>query len=253
MDDNEYGYVGDLLAERAELAAEQPVRRDALRTEAIVACMPLAKHIAQRYSGRGESHEELLQVACLGLVQAVDRFDPLRGSAFLSFAVPTITGELRKHFRDRTTTVRTPRRAKELALRLGNAEEQLTQCLGRSPSRAELAADLGVDVREIDEARLVGAASTTVPLDAPARGYDDTATIDLLGREDPGFDLVEDTLELNPALATLPTRERRILALRYFEDLSQSAIAKRTGMSQMHVSRLLRQSIAQLKCQLVSA
>lgn len=121
------------------------------------------------------------------------------------------------------------------------------------PSRAELAADLGVDVCEIDEARLVAAASTTVPLDAPARGYDDTPTIDLLGREDPGFDLVEDTLELNPALATLPARERRILALRYFEDLSQSAIAKRTGMSQMHVSRLLRQSIAQLKGQLVSA
>ncbi|NLG47656.1 SigB/SigF/SigG family RNA polymerase sigma factor [Gordonia sp. (in: high G+C Gram-positive bacteria)] len=253
MKDNEYGFVGDLLAERAELADDDSVRRDALRDEAIIACLPLAQHIAQRYGGRGETYDDLLQVARLGLVHAVDRFDPSLGTDFLSFAVPTVTGEVRRHFRDRTTTVRTPRRAKELALRLGDAEEQLAQRLGRSPTRDELASDLGVEVSAIDRARLVTAASVTIPLDAPARGHEGTPTVDLLGQEDAGFDLVEDTHALKPALATLRARERRILKLRFYEDLSQSAIAQRTGLSQMHVSRLLRQSITHLRCQLVPA
>ncbi|MDR2279718.1 MAG: sigma-70 family RNA polymerase sigma factor, partial [Gordonia sp. (in: high G+C Gram-positive bacteria)] len=156
-------------------------------------------------------------------------------------------------FRDKTAMLRTPRRIKELALRMSEAESRLTHRLRRSPTRAELAAELEVDVADIDEARLAAAASSTVSLDRPAKGYDDTPASDRLGSVDPRYEVVDDTHALRPALARLRDRERRIVGLRYFEDLSQSAIAERTGLSQMHVSRLLRQSIADLRHEMTAA
>ncbi|MEJ9077866.1 SigB/SigF/SigG family RNA polymerase sigma factor [Gordonia malaquae] len=251
MKDNEYNHVSDLLAERDTLNDDDP-RRAALRDRAVVESLPLAQHIAQRFAGRGESHDDLVQVARLGLIQAVDRFQPSRGADFLSFAVPTVMGEVRRHFRDKTAMLRTPRRVKELALRMGIAEAQLTHQLRRSPTRAEFAAELDVDVADIDEARLASAASSTVSLDSPA-GDCDRPSSERIGDVDGRYDVVDDTHALRPALARLRDRERRILGLRYFEDLSQSAIAERTGLSQMHVSRLLRKSIADLREELTAA
>ncbi|QRY61301.1 SigB/SigF/SigG family RNA polymerase sigma factor [Gordonia sp. PDNC005] len=253
MKDHEYDHVSDLLAERENLHENDP-RRVTLRDRAVVESLPLAQHIAQRFGGRGESHDDLVQVARLGLVQAVDRFQPSRGADFLSFAVPTVMGEVRRHFRDKTAMLRTPRRIKELALRMSDAESRLTHRLLRSPTKAELAADLEVDVADIDEARLAAAASSTVSLDRPVSGdQDDRPTVERLGHVDHRYAVVDDTHSLRPALARLRDRERRIIGLRYFEDLSQSAIAERTGLSQMHVSRLLRQSIADLRQELTPA
>ncbi|GAA4668991.1 SigB/SigF/SigG family RNA polymerase sigma factor [Gordonia humi] len=250
MKDNEYEHVTQLLGERAALPDDDP-RRARLRDEAVLESLPLAQHIARRFSGRGENHDDLLQVARLGLVHACDRFQPARGSDFLSFAVPTVMGEVRRHFRDRTTMLRAPRRTKEMSLRVADTEGRLTHRLRRSPTRAELAVELQTDVTEIDEARRAAAASVTVSLDRPVSGTDDRSTVDLFGAVDPSYDVVDDTQALRPALARLRPRERRILGLRFYEDLSQSAIARRTGLSQMHVSRLLRQSIAELRHELL--
>ncbi|WP_375003957.1 SigB/SigF/SigG family RNA polymerase sigma factor [Gordonia sp. PS3] len=251
MTDDGYDHVRDLLAQREALPAGDPSRK-CLRDEAVVASLPLAQHIAQRFGGRGEFHDDLVQVARLGLVQAVDRYAPSRGSDFLSFAVPTVMGEVRRHFRDRTAVLRTPRSIKELSSRIGTAEGRLTHRLHRVPTRAELAAELDADLADIDEARMAAAASAPASLDQPAGAADDRSAIDRIGRPDPAYDLVDVAQSLRPALARLRPRERRILGLRFFEDLSQSAIAQRTGMSQMHVSRLLRQSIATLRQELTA-
>lgn len=252
MNDNEYDHVKALLGERQALPEGDP-RRDSLREEAVIESLPLARHIAQRFGGRGENYDDLLQVARLGLVHAVDRFDPSRGVDFLSFAVPTVMGEVRRHFRDRTSPLRAPRRVKELALRIGHTEGLLTHRLRRTPTRSELAAELDIDIADVDEAKKATAASTTVSLDRATSAVNDRPTIERIGYDDPSFAFVDDAQTLRPALARLRPRERRILGLRFFEDLSQSAIAQRTGMSQMHVSRLLRQSIAELRDELVPA
>ena len=251
MTNDEYDHVRALLTERASLRYDDP-RRETLRDEAVVAGLPLAQHIAQRFSGRGENRDDLLQIARLGLVQAIDRFEPSRGADFLSFAVPTVMGEVRRHFRDRTAMLRAPRRLKDLSVQLRESESRMTQVLGRTPTRRELATDLGVDLWEVEEARRAAAATATVSLDSPAGGDDDRPTSERVGREDPHYDLVNDAQTLRPALAHLRPRERKIIGLRYFEDLPQSAIAKRMGMSQVHVSRLLRRSIADLQSELVA-
>lgn len=250
MTDNEYDQVRTLLARRESLPVDDR-HRDRLRDDAVIRCLPLAQHIAQRFSGRGESRDDLLQVARVGLIKAVDRFEPSRDTDFLSFAVPTVTGEVRRHFRDRTSLLRTPRRMKEVSLRLNEADPRLTHSLRRSPTRRELAADLGVNVGEIDRARLARAA--TISLDRRSGDDDDRPMLEKIGHEDPRFDLVDDAQSLRPALARLRPRERRILGLRFFADLSQSAIAKQMGLSQMHVSRLLRQSISELRAELTAA
>ncbi|MGO3328583.1 SigB/SigF/SigG family RNA polymerase sigma factor [Gordonia sp. (in: high G+C Gram-positive bacteria)] len=249
MTDNEYDQVRTLLARRESLPVDDR-HRDRLRDDAVIRCLPLAQHIAQRFSGRGESRDDLLQVARVGLIKAVDRFEPSRDTDFLSFAVPTVTGEVRRHFRDRTALLRTSRRMKELSLRLNEADLRLTHSLRRSPTRRELAVDLGVSAVEIDRARLARAA--TVSLDRRS-GDDDRPMLEKIGHEDLRFDLVDDAQSLRPALARLRARERRILGLRFFADLSQSAIAKQMGLSQMHVSRLLRQSISVLRAELTAA
>ncbi|WOC13806.1 SigB/SigF/SigG family RNA polymerase sigma factor [Gordonia sp. MP11Mi] len=251
MTNDEYDHVRTLLIER-EFLRSGDQRRDTLRDEAVVASLPLAEHIAQKFAGRGESRDDLVQIARLGLVQAVDRFEPSRGADFLSFAVPTVMGEVRRHFRDRTAMLRAPRRLKDLALQLRDSEGPMTQVLGRMPTRRELATELGVDLWEVDEARRAAAATVTVSLDSPSAGADDRPTSERIGREDSHYDLVNDAQTLRPALAHLRPRERKIIGLRYFEDLSQSAIAKRMGLSQMHVSRLLRRSIDDLQAELAA-
>lgn len=253
MTNNEYDHVQTLLARREELANGDP-RRGALRDQAVIESLPLARHIAQRFRGRGENLEDLLQVASVGLIHAADRFEPSRGADFLSFAVPTVMGEVRRHFRDRTAMMRVPRRARELSLQITDAEGRLSQQLRRSPTDTELAAEIGVEANRIDDARQVASATAPASLDRPTNGEEDgRPTVERLGHEDAGYGHVDDAASLKPALARLHPRERRILGLRFFEDLSQRAIADRTGLSQMHVSRLLRQSLDDLRQELTPA
>lgn len=207
--------------------------------------LSLAEACARRFANRGEPLDDLEQVAMVGLVKAVERFDPAKGVPFAGFAVPTITGELRRHFRDATWAIKVPRGAKDLHVKLPAAIERLSVELGHPPTPAEIAEDLGVGVEQILDALDAGAAyrtsSTDTPEGATAASY--AATRNSLGSSLP----VEDRLLLQELLDSLPERERTIVHLRFFEDLSQSEIAERVGMSQVHVSRLLRQSLRALK------
>jgi RNA polymerase sigma-B factor len=208
--------------------------------------LPLAQHIAWKFRNRGQPDDDLLQVATLGLIGAVDRFDPTRTPSFLSFAVPTITGEIQRYFRDSTWTLRVPRSLKELHASITEATTRLGQQLGRAPRPSELAADLGIPVEKVNEGLQAGFAYTADSLDEPgADGQSPTNAH--LPEIDEGFGLVEDRAMLYPALARLPEREARIVALRFFENLTQSQIAERVGLSQMHVSRLLAASLTTLR------
>ena len=187
-------------------------------------------------------------MASLGLVKAVDRFDPGRAVAFSSFAVPTILGELKRHFRDKGWSVRVPRDLQELALRLDRAQQDAARDLGRAPTSAELAQRLGVSEEEVLEAREAAHAYRAVSLDRP-RGEDDEAgpaVADAMGGDDPGFGRAEDAATVDQLLQVLAPREREVLRLRFSEDLTQQEIGERIGVSQMHVSRLIRQAIARL-------
>lgn len=220
-----------------------------LRDELIVEHLGLAKAMARRYSGRGEALDDLEQVATVGLLKAVERFEPDRGLAFSTFAVPTIVGEIKRHFRDRSWAMRVPRGLQELALALSNAVRGLTQELGRSPSLDEIAERMEVDVEQVLEAMEVNRSYSTTSLDSP--GSDDDARSPLLDRAlahtDPGLDAVDQRLIVEDLLASLPERERQIVELRFFEGLTQSEIAEIVGVSQMHVSRLLSRSLTQLR------
>lgn len=208
--------------------------------------MPLAVSLARRYRSAGESQEDLVQVAALALVKAVDRFDPTRHTSLSSYAVPTIVGELKRHFRDRSWAVRPPRDLQELALKVMKADTVLGRRLGRSPTVAEVSAELGVTAEQVIEARDAAAAYHAVPLDTPFEGGDEGRQRPL-GGEDPGYLRVEQRALLTALLEELPPREREILHLRFMEDLTQSEIGERLGLSQMHVSRLLRRSLATLQ------
>ena len=216
------------------------------RDELIERYLPLARHLARRYK-RGAELEDLYQVAAFALVKAVDRFDPDRGIAFSSFAVPTIAGELKRYFRDLGWVVRVPRDVQELKLRLDRMVETLTGELGRAPTPGELADRTGASVEDVIEA--LGAASAHYPdsLDRPV-GEDGEDSIGLLlGDAEPGYDHVENVELIDGLLGTLPEREREILRLRFEDELTQAEIGRRLGISQMHVSRLIRQSIAKLQ------
>jgi RNA polymerase sigma-B factor len=217
-----------------------------LRNELVEMHMGLAAHVARRYS-RGRNDDDLRQVAMVGLVKAVDRFDPRRGVAFSAYAGRTIEGELKRHFRDRTWSVRVPRSAKELHLAVRRANEELGQKLGRSPSVDEMAASLDIERDDVVAGLAAGAAYSASTLDAT--GDDDTAPdrSSALASEETGFELAEHRDVVVDLLSRLPPREREIVALRFFEELSQSDIAERVGVSQMHVSRLLRQSFEQMR------
>jgi RNA polymerase sigma-B factor len=212
--------------------------------------LPLAQHIAWKYRNRGQPDDDLLQVATLGLIGAVDRFEPTRTASFLSFAVPTITGEIRRYFRDSTWTLRVPRSLKELHASITEATARLGQQLGRAPRPSELAADLGIPVDKVNEGLQASFAYTTGSLDELSE-HGQSSADGHLSEIDDRFGLVEDRAMLYPALARLPEREARIVTLRFVDNLTQSQIAERVGLSQMHVSRLLAASLQTLREALV--
>src|SRR5437868_13898021 len=219
-----------------------------LRNELIEAHKSLASHLARRFANRGEPFDDILQVACLGMLKAVERVDPERGLEFSTFATATVEGELKRHFRDKTWSVRVPRRPQELHLRLGNTINELSQRLNRAPRVPEVAAELGVREDEVLEAMEVGGAYRSSSLDArPAEGHDATSLERRLGAADHGFDLAEHRVLLDRVLADLPERERMIVELRFFQDMTQTEIAEQVGISQMHVSRLLTRTLMQLR------
>jgi RNA polymerase sigma-B factor len=211
--------------------------------------LPLARQLARRYQRGGELLDDLNQVASLGLLKAIDRFDPSRTTAFSSFAVPTILGELKRHFRDKGWSVRVPRDLQELAVKLDPTSEQLLRELGRAPTLGEVATRLGTTVEFVLEAREAAAAYRAVSLDRPRDEDDDGA--DALGQsvgvDDPGFGVAEDAATVERLMRVLSDRERDVLRLRFVEDLTQAEIGARVGVSQMHVSRILRQAIARLR------
>jgi len=231
---------------------EQGGRRQRLRRKLIEEHLPLAEHIARRFGGRGEPHDDLVQVARMGLIKAIDRYDPGRGGEFLSFAVPTVMGEVRRYFRDTGWALRVPRRLKELHLTASRASTALAQRLGRAPTARELAEHLEVGIDEVTEALAAGHAYQPDSLDGARSGTepDSAALTDLLGAEDVEFERAEIHEALRPVLRELPARERAILSMRFFENLTQSKIGERIGLSQMHVSRLLSQTLAELRARL---
>ena len=217
-----------------------------LRDELISEHLGLAIALARRFAGRGEAVDDLEQIATLGLLKAVERFEPERGLAFSTFATPTISGEIKRHFRDKSWSVRVPRALQELGLRLTATVSDLTNDLGRSPTVAEIAERLEVDPEAVLEAMEANRAFATQSLDAQLPG-DDRTLGDTLGDEEPGMDQVEHEIVVNDLLATLPEREQTILRLRFFDGLTQTEIAAQVGISQMHVSRLLSRSLDALR------
>ncbi|TFV58634.1 RNA polymerase sigma factor SigF [Mycobacterium sp. PS03-16] len=248
---SEYSDVADMFRELASLEADSP-KFQRQRDRIVERCLPLADHIARRFDGRGEPRDDLVQVARVGLVNAVIRFDVEAGSDFVSFAVPTIMGEVRRHFRDNSWSVKVPRRLKELHLRLGSATAELSQRLGRAPTASELAEELGMDRDEVVEGLVAGSSYNTLSIDSGGNSGNEEAPAiaDTLGDVDTGLDQIENREALRPLLAALPERERMVLLLRFFENLTQTQIAERVGISQMHVSRLLAKSLTRLRDQL---
>ena len=235
---------------RAKFEEFAQSREEALREELVNAHLGLAEYLARRFVNRGEPLDDLVQVASIGLVKAVDRFDPERAVEFSTYATHTIVGELKRHFRDKGWAVRAPRRLQELYLRLGQVVAELSQELGRSPTVAELSKELGCSEEEVLEAMEAGQAYRFASLDAPAPGPDDEGSATLasqLGEDDQTLATAEDRAALSPLLSTLPAREQRILYLRFFQGLTQSEIATQLGISQMHVSRLLARSLSLLR------
>lgn len=223
--------------------------RDAeLRRELIEAHLGLAEYLARRFNNRGEPLDDLVQVSSVALVKAVDRFDPERGVEFSTYATHTIAGELKRHFRDKGWAVRAPRRLQELYLRLGQAISSLSQEQGRSPSIAELAAEMKVSQEDVLESLEAGKAYRFASLDAPDLGNEDNDSLaGRLGEEDAEYSGAEHRADLSPMISQLPRRQQVILHLRFFEGLTQSDIAHQLGISQMHVSRLLARSLDQLR------
>jgi RNA polymerase sigma-B factor len=243
-----YDHLTPLLYEFAALDPADR-RRRALRDELAAGYLPVVRHIAQRYRNRGEPTDDLEQVGAVGLLGALERFDPSHGADFLSFAVPTITGEIRRHFRDRTWAMRVPRRLKDIQGPMAAAVAVLAGRLERAPRPSEIAAHLGTGVDEVIDALGAQQAYTADSLDALVNGGD-TALGDLLGRADAALGTALYRDELRGALADLPDRERTIVILRFFGDLTQSQIAERVGLSQMHVSRLLAASLARMRARI---
>jgi RNA polymerase sigma-B factor len=219
------------------------------REELVGRFLPLARSLAGRFSSRGEAFEDVFQVACVGLVKAIDRFDAERGGAFSSFAVPTITGEIKRYYRDRTWIVHVPRDLQDLAMKVGRAAEALEGELGRKPTVPEIAEWLGVSVEDVLEALQAAHAKRARSLDAPAREQSTETPTTLgatLGVDEDGFDDVERRETLRRLMVVLSARERLVLWLRFEQDMTQQEIAERIGVSQMQISRILRQAIRKL-------
>ena len=237
------------LFARLATLADGP-ERDSVRDELVKAWLPMAHRIAGRFRERGESLEDLRQVAALGLVKAIDRFDPERG-AFESYAVPTVTGEIKRHFRDRMWALRVPRRVQELRNKVRVARRDLVQTPGTpEPTPAELAAHTGLTEDEVKAGLEALESFSTLSLDAELSGDEDGYSLaDTLGTADSSYDVVIDRESAKEGLRRLPERERAILYMRYFEDMTQSRIAEQLGISQMHVSRLISRSCARVRAE----
>jgi RNA polymerase sigma-B factor len=238
-----------LASERVLWARFVKDRDPAIREELVRRYLPFAKNLALRYRGASESFDDLLQVASLGLVNAIDRFDPERGAPFTAFASPTILGELKRHFRDRVWTVRVPRGLHDRMAEVEKAISELTVELQRSPSVPEIAGRLEVDPTDVLEVLEANHNRRPLSLDRPVGGEDseESPAAEWVGDEDSGYELVEDKLALEGALPHLDERERLVLQLRFVEDLTQSQIAERIGHSQMHVSRILRRTLERIR------
>ena len=223
--------------------------REAARDALVQLHLPLVEHCARRFRNRGEPFEDLVQVGTIGLIKSVDRFDTDRGVEFSTYAIPTILGEIKRYFRDKGWAIRVPRRLQELRMQIGAATAELTQTLGRSPTPRELAEAIGCSVEEIVEGIESSNAYATLSLDASDDGEDGGATtmLDALGVEDAGLENVEIRESIKPLLDQLEVREKKILLLRFFKNMTQSQIAEEIGVSQMHVSRLLNRTLAQLR------
>jgi RNA polymerase sigma-B factor len=221
----------------------------AAREELVRRLLPLARRMARRYRRSDEPLDDLVQVATLGLIKAIDRFDPARETAFSSYAVPTMLGELKRYFRDNGWAVHVPRGMQERVMQVDNAMKDMSRRLGRSPSAAEVAATLGIDTEQVLEAMEAASAYDAVSLDSYRFGDDgDGETYaDSIGVEDERFEIVEYGAAIAPTLQALPARDRIVLHLRFVEDMTQAEIAERVGVSQMHVSRLIRRALERLR------
>nr|WP_108222016.1 RNA polymerase sigma factor SigF [Streptomyces sp. 303MFCol5.2] len=218
-----------------------------MRNQLVRMHLPLVEHLARRFRNRGEPLDDLTQVATIGLIKSVDRFDPERGVEFSTYATPTVVGEIKRHFRDKGWAVRVPRRLQELRLALTTATAELSQQHGRSPTVHELAEKLAISEEEVLEGLESANAYSTLSLDVPDTDDESPAVADTLGAEDEALEGVEYRESLKPLLEDLPPREKRILLLRFFGNMTQSQIAQEVGISQMHVSRLLARTLAQLR------
>ncbi|MEV6634814.1 SigB/SigF/SigG family RNA polymerase sigma factor [Actinoplanes sp. NPDC051470] len=227
--------------------------RPRLRGQAIEAWMPMAKRLTRRYANRGESFDDLLQTAAIGLIKAVDGFDATRGVDFVGYAIPTILGEIKRYFRDKAWTLRIPRRLQELRLAIAAAQADLSHDLQQAPTVADVAGRLGVSEEEVLEAMEAGHAYRAVSLSAPLGDGEDSAISDTLAAEEAGYARAELNVALPPALASLDNRERRIVVQYFYGNQTQACIAEQLGISQMHVSRLLSRALKNLRGQLSEA
>ncbi|WP_395659428.1 SigB/SigF/SigG family RNA polymerase sigma factor [Nocardioides sp.] len=231
----------------------EPARQAMIDDELVRLNMPLARDLSRRFRGRGIADDDLEQVAYVGLVKAVKGFHADRGHEFVSFAVPTIRGEIRRHFRDLGWTVRPPRSIQETQGKISGCESELYQQLGRAPRPSEIAAHLGLDVEQVIDALGANGCFAPASLDAPGLGEDDETVGQRLGDLDAGFDLAEARATLQPLLAKLSRRERLIVEMRFFRGCTQAEIGKEIGVSQMHVSRLISRLVNRMREELVTA
>jgi RNA polymerase sigma-B factor len=221
------------------------------REELIERHLPLVRSLARRYAGRGEALEDIEQVGAIGLIKAIDRFELAREVSLATYATPNVVGEIKRHFRDKGWAIRVPRALQELNASMSGAIERLTGRLGRSPSIAEIAEELKTSPEEVLEAMEVGSAYSTVSLSTGPGGEEDLDPLETIGGEDEEFERSEQRAALEPALGRLPAREREILRMRFEEGLPQTQIAQRVGLSQMHVSRLIRKSLQVMREELL--
>jgi RNA polymerase sigma-B factor len=245
---NQRDRTRELFAQLADLEPADPAYRSG-RDELVRLHLPLVRYVARRFSGRGEPDDDLVQIGTVGLLQAIDRFDPDRGLEFSTFATPNIAGEIKRHFRDRGWMVRVPRRLQELRAELAAGVHELSQRLGRSPTVAELARHLSISEDEVIEGTESARAYAAVSLDVPS-GVTGMTIAETLADEDASIEHVELRQALRPVLASLGARERRVLLLRFVDNKTQSEIATALGISQVHVSRLLAKTLAELRTRL---
>jgi RNA polymerase sigma-B factor len=243
--------VAEQLQLMATLSIGDPAR-DSARADVICACLPMARRAAARFGVRGESMDDLFQVATVGLIKAVDRFDPSRETPFVNYAMPTIIGEIKRHFRDKSWSVRVSRSLQERYLQINRLVPELAQDLGRVPSVVDLAERLDISESDVLAGIDCGQAYTARSLSAPIGSDDDGAVLaDVLGGTDDRLESVPDREALRQALADMPVREREILVLRFFANMTQSEIAECIGVSQMHISRLLSRTLHKLRDRLL--